>query len=66
MLNLLAAVALVYLLWDPGELFDASFQFSFLCVAAIGALAAPLLEVDFGAARARVARHPEPRRRPVS
>jgi competence protein ComEC len=43
-LNLLAAVALVYLVWDPAELFDASFQLSFLSVAAIGALAAPLLE----------------------
>ena len=38
-MNLLAAVALVYLIWDPSELFDASFQLSFLCVAAIGALA---------------------------
>ena len=44
MLNLLAAVALVYLLSDPGELTDASFQLSFLCVAALGALAVPLLE----------------------
>ncbi len=43
-MNLLAAAALVYLLWDPGQMFDASFQLSFLCVAAIGALAAPLLE----------------------
>lgn len=43
-LNLLAAVALVYLLCDPGELTDASFQLSFLCVAALGALAIPLLE----------------------
>jgi len=43
-LNLLAAVALVYLLCDPGDLGDASFQLSFLCVAALGALAAPLLE----------------------
>jgi competence protein ComEC len=42
-LNLLALVALLYLLWDPGQLFDAAFQLSFLCVAAIGALAAPLL-----------------------
>ena len=42
-LNLLAAVALVYALWDPDALFDASFQLSFLSVAAIGALAAPLL-----------------------
>jgi competence protein ComEC len=51
-LNLLAAVALVYLLWDPGQMFDASFQLSFLCVAAIGALATPLLEAT-SAPRAR-------------
>jgi competence protein ComEC len=43
-LNLLAAVALSYLLWDPGQLFDAAFQLSFLCVAAIGAFVAPLLQ----------------------
>ncbi|MEO8050975.1 MAG: ComEC/Rec2 family competence protein [Acidobacteriota bacterium] len=41
-LNLLAAVAVIYLLCDPGDLGDASFQLSFLCVAALGALAAPL------------------------
>ena len=43
-MNLLAAVALVYLAWDPAQIFEASFQLSFLAVAAIGALAAPLLE----------------------
>ncbi|HEY2842601.1 MAG TPA: ComEC/Rec2 family competence protein [Bryobacteraceae bacterium] len=43
-MNLLAAVALVYLAYDPQQIFDASFQLSFLAVAAIGALAAPLLE----------------------
>jgi competence protein ComEC len=43
-MNLLAAVALAYLMWDPAALFDASFQLSFLSVAAIGALAAPLLQ----------------------
>lgn len=43
-MNLLAAVALVYLGWDPAQIFEASFQLSFLSVAAIGALAAPLLE----------------------
>src|SRR5579864_1820457 len=43
-MNLLAAVGIAYLLWDPGELLDASFQLSFLSVGAIGALAAPLLE----------------------
>jgi len=43
-LNLLAAIALLYLLCDPGQLFDASFVLSFLCVGAIGALASPLLD----------------------
>jgi competence protein ComEC len=43
-MNLLAVVALVYLAWDPVQIFEASFQLSFLSVAAIGALAAPLLE----------------------
>lgn len=43
-LNLLAAVAIVFLVWDPHQLFDASFQLSFLCVLAIGTLAVPLLE----------------------
>lgn len=43
-MNLLAAITLVYLAWDPNQLFDPSFQLSFLSVAAIGALAAPLLE----------------------
>jgi competence protein ComEC len=42
-LNLLAAVAIGYILLDPGAVFDASFQLSFLCVAALGALSAPLL-----------------------
>jgi competence protein ComEC len=43
-LNLLAAVAIVYLVCDPGQLFEPGFQLSFLAVAAIGALAIPLLE----------------------
>jgi competence protein ComEC len=34
----------VYLAWDPDQIFDASFQLSFLSVAAIGALAMPLVE----------------------
>jgi len=42
-LNLLSAIAILYLLYDPGQLFDAAFQLSFLCVAVIGAFAAPLL-----------------------
>ncbi len=47
-INLLAAVAIVYFLADPLELFDASFQLSFLSVAAIGALAAPVLQATSG------------------
>lgn len=43
-LNLLAAVALLYLVLDPYQMFEASFQLSFLSVAAIGALAVPLLD----------------------
>lgn len=44
LLNLLAGLAIVYLAIDPGELFDAGFQLSFLAVAAIAALAVPVLE----------------------
>ena len=43
-MNLLAAAAIVYLIADPGQLFESGFQLSFLAVAAIGALAVPLLE----------------------
>ncbi len=44
LLNLLAAVAIVYLIYDPSQLFEAGFQMSFLSVAAIGLLAIPILE----------------------
>ena len=44
LLNLLAGVAIVYLLWDSAQLFDAGSQLSFLSVAAIAVLAVPLLE----------------------
>jgi competence protein ComEC len=44
LLNLLAAIAIVYLLWDPSQLFEAGFQLSFLAVAAIALLATPILE----------------------
>jgi len=43
-LNLLAAVAIVYLIYEPGELFEAGFQLSFLSVAVIGLLAVPVLD----------------------
>lgn len=38
LLNILATVALVFLAVDPGQLFEASFQLSFLAVASIGLL----------------------------
>lgn len=44
LLNALAAVAIAYLLLDPGQLFEASFQLSFAAVAALGALAQPWME----------------------
>ena len=44
LMNLLAAVALGYLIYDPGQMFEASFQLTFLSVAAIAALAIPLIE----------------------
>ncbi len=43
-MNLLATVGIIYLACDPSELFEAGFQLSFLSVAAIAVLAAPLLE----------------------
>lgn len=44
LMNLLAAVAFVYLLYDPEQIADAGFQLSFLSVAAIGVLAVPLMK----------------------
>ena len=43
-LNLLAAIAIAFLVLDPEQLFEASFQLTFLAVAFIGAFATPLLE----------------------
>jgi len=43
-LNLIAAAALAMLLWNPQDLFAASFQLSFLSVALIAGIALPLLE----------------------
>jgi competence protein ComEC len=47
-LNLLAAVAIAFLLADPQQLFEPSFQLSFLAVGFLGALAAPLIERTSG------------------
>ena len=44
MLNLLAAVALFFLVLDPPQLFDPSFQLSFLAVAFLAVFAIPLME----------------------
>ncbi len=48
LMNLLAAVAIVYLVYDPAQIADASFQLSFLSVAAIGVLAMPLMKATSG------------------
>lgn len=48
LLNILAAVAILFLIVDPEQLFDASFQLSFLAVALIGAFAAPVIDATSG------------------
>jgi competence protein ComEC len=47
-INLLAAVALGFLLLDPDSLFDASFQLTFLAVGFLGAFASPLIRATSG------------------
>jgi competence protein ComEC len=47
-LNILAGVAILFAAVDPEQLFDASFQLSFLAVAAIGAFVIPALEATSG------------------
>jgi competence protein ComEC len=47
-LNILAGVAILFVAADPDQLFDASFQLSFLAVAAIGAFVIPALEATSG------------------
>lgn len=44
LLNLLGASALILLIWRPSDLFDQSFQLTFMCVLSIVAKAFPLLE----------------------
>ncbi|HYA18921.1 MAG TPA: ComEC/Rec2 family competence protein [Bryobacteraceae bacterium] len=44
LLNILAAVAIAFMAADPEQLFDASFQLSFLAVAAIAVFVIPALE----------------------
>ena len=56
MLNILACVAWGFVLYDPQQLFDASFQLSFLSLAAICALALPVEERLVGPWR-NAARH---------
>ena len=52
LVNLLAAVALAFVAVSPDELFDASFQLTFLSVGALGAIAEPLSKHWFGDWRA--------------
>ena len=55
-LNLLAAVALGFLVFDPEQLFDASFQLTFLAVGFLGRLRRAGDRGHFGTAGARTAR----------
>ena len=59
-LNVLAVVGIVYLLYDPDLLFDPSFQLSFLSAAAIAAFAIPLMEQTTEPLRAAVKRFDQP------
>lgn len=47
-LNLLAAVAILFLVFDPEQIFDPSFQLSFLAVALIAVFSIPLIEATCG------------------
>lgn len=47
-MNLLAAVALGFLLFDPDQLFDARFQLTFLAVGFLGAFGAPAIAATSG------------------
>ena len=60
-LNLLALIGIVYLLYDPDQLFDASFQLSFLSVALIAVFARPAMDRFTAPLRAAV-RHFSQRR----
>jgi competence protein ComEC len=62
LMNLLATVAIAYLVYDPGQMFESSFQLSFLSVAAIGALAAPFIERTSGPFRQALSAITEPKR----
>jgi len=48
LLNILAAIALLFLIVDPDQLFDAGFQLSFMAVALIAAFVAPVLNATSG------------------
>jgi len=61
-LNVLAAVAIGFLLLDPDQMFDASFQLSFLAVGFIGAFVVPLVEKTSGPLAAGVADLTDPDR----
>jgi competence protein ComEC len=56
----LAVVAILFLSWDPNQLFDPSFQLSFLSAGAIAALAMPMMERYTEPLRAAVKRFDQP------
>jgi competence protein ComEC len=60
LLNVLAIVTITALALDPDQLFDPSFQLSFLAVAAIGALVIPILDATSAPWRHGVCRMHDP------
>jgi competence protein ComEC len=59
-LNALSVVGIIYLVFDPEQLFDPSFQLSFLSAAAIAAFAIPLMERYTEPLRTSVKRFDQP------
>jgi competence protein ComEC len=59
-LNALSVVGIIYLVFDPEQLFDPSFQLSFLSAAAIAAFAIPLMERYTEPVRLSVKRFDQP------
>ncbi len=56
MLNVIAAVALIFILADPEQMFDPGFQLSFLSVALIAAMVVPIIEKTSGPLTAGLAK----------
>ncbi len=62
LLNIVSAAAIFFVVLDPEQLFESSFQLSFLAVAVIGAFAIPVLKATSAPLCARTQRNRQPRK----